>query len=90
MILAAVSAFLIDREFLKSALWSLAAAVLAFFGVIHTFEFVGNETASVLGWNAGGSFAFGYLLFAVLFMIFHLWDRSVRSRTGHGLETQEH
>jgi AGZA family xanthine/uracil permease-like MFS transporter len=90
MILAAVSAFLIDRKFLQSALWSLAAAVLSFFGVIHTFKFVGNETVSVLGWDTGEPFAFGYLLFAVLFMIFHLWDRSVRARTGHGLETQEH
>jgi hypothetical protein len=44
----------------------------------------------VLGWDTGEPFAFGYLLFAVLFMIFHLWDRSVRARTGHGLETQEH
>ena len=90
MILAAITAFLIDREFLKSTLWSLAAAVLAFFGVIHTFEFAGNETVSVIGWMAGGPFAFGYMLFAALFLIFHLWDLRVRARTGKGLEAQEH
>jgi AGZA family xanthine/uracil permease-like MFS transporter len=90
MIIAAVSVFLIEREFRKASLWSLAAAVLAFFGVIHAYEFSGNETISVIGWNAGGAWAFGYLCFAAVFMIFYLWERSVRARTGGGLEIQEH
>ena len=73
MILAAISVFLIEKEFLKASLWSIAAALLSFFGIIHTFEFSENETVSVIGWNAGGKYAFGYLSFAVVFMIFHLW-----------------
>lgn len=80
MILAAISVFLIDREFLKASLWSVAAAILAFFGVIHAFTFTGNETISVLGWNAGGSYAFGYMCFAVIFMIFHFWRRWRQAR----------
>lgn len=75
MILAAISAFLIDREFLKASLWSIAAAIIAFFGVIHAFAFSGNETVSVIGWNAGGSYAFGYLCFAAVFAIFYFWRR---------------
>jgi AGZA family xanthine/uracil permease-like MFS transporter len=75
MILAAISVFLIDRDFLKAALWSLAAGVMSFFGVIHSFAFVGNETIQVYGWNVGGKFAFGYLCFTVIFVAFHLWRR---------------
>ena len=90
MMVAAISVFLIEREFRKASLWSLAAAVMAFFGVIHTYGFSGNETVSVLGWNAGGPWAFGYFCFAVVFMVFHLWERSVRARTGKGIGTRDH
>lgn len=90
MIMAAISVFLIEREFSKASLWSLAAAVMAFFGVIHTYEFFGNETVSVIGWNAGGPWAFGYFCFAAIFMVFYLWEKSVRARTGKGLEIKDH
>ncbi len=76
MILAAVSVFLIERQFLKASLWSLAASGLSFFGVIHSFRFEGNETLPVYGWAAGWTFAFGYLCFAAVFAAFHLWRRS--------------
>lgn len=90
MIIAAVSVFLIEREFLKASLWSLSAAVLAFFGIIHSYRFTGNETVSVIGWNTGGAWAFGYFCFCALFLAFHLWDRSLRRATGRGIEDQEH
>lgn len=80
MILAAISVFLIEKDFLKASLWSLAGAVLTFFGVIHTYAFEGNETLSVVGWNAGGTFAFGYLCFAAVFVIFYFWRRWRQSR----------
>ena len=63
-----------EKEFLKASLWSLAAAVLAFFGIIHTYMFVGNDTLSVVGWAAGGRFAFGYFCFAAVFAVFHFWQ----------------
>jgi AGZA family xanthine/uracil permease-like MFS transporter len=75
MILAAISVFLIEREFLKASLWSIAAMLLSFFGVIHTYRFLGNETVSDIGWNTGGRFAFGYLCFSVMFLVFHFWRR---------------
>ena len=80
MILAAVSVFLIERDFLKAAFWSLAAGVLSFFGVIHSFAFVGNETIQVYGWNVGGRFAFGYLCFTAVFMLFYVWQRRRRRK----------
>jgi adenine/guanine/hypoxanthine permease len=80
MILAAVSVFLIERRFLMAVFWSLAACALAFFGVIHSYAFVGNETVQVYGWNVGGRFAFGYLCFAAVFLLFHLWQRRRRKK----------
>jgi len=75
MILAAVSVFLIERKFFRAAFWSLAAAALSFFGVIHSFAYVGNETIQVYGWNVGGRFSFGYLCFTAVFVLFGLWWR---------------
>lgn len=80
MILAAISVFLIERDFLKAAFWALAAGILSFFGVIHAFRFAGNETLAVFGWNAGGGFAFGYICFTVVFLVFYLWQRWRRGR----------
>jgi AGZA family xanthine/uracil permease-like MFS transporter len=80
MILAAVSVFLIERDFLKAASWSIAAAVLAFFGVIHSYAFVGNETVQVYGWAVGSKFAFGYACFAGVFLLFHFWQRDRRRK----------
>ncbi len=80
MILAAISVFLIERRFLMAAFWSIAAGALAFFGVIHSYAFVGNETVQVYGWNVGGKFAFGYACFAAVFLFFHLWQRQRRKK----------
>lgn len=75
MILAAVSVFLIEKDFMKAVIWSGAGMILAFFGIIHTFRFTANDTVSVIGWNAGGEFAFGYLCFAAVFLAFYLYRR---------------
>ncbi len=80
MILAAISVFLIDRDFLRASLWSFAAMALSFFGVIHAYAFYGNDTISVFGWNKGGMFAFGYLCFGVTFVLFFLRQRWRRGR----------
>jgi AGZA family xanthine/uracil permease-like MFS transporter len=85
MILAAVSVFLIERDFLRAAYWSFAAAVLSFFGVIHSVAIRGNETVQVYGWNVGGKFAFGYICFTAVFVLFHFW---LRWRRKKGLPTE--
>jgi len=78
MILAAVSVFLIEKDFMKAVIWSCAGMILAFFGIMHTFSFSINDTVSVIGWAAGGKYAFGYLCFAAVFLAFYLYRRSVR------------
>jgi len=42
MIIAAVSAFLIDRRFFHAAGWSIAAAVLTFLGLMHAYQLSDN------------------------------------------------
>jgi AGZA family xanthine/uracil permease-like MFS transporter len=43
MILAAIAAFLIDREFFKAARWSLVAAAFTGTGLMHAFQVRGND-----------------------------------------------
>jgi adenine/guanine/hypoxanthine permease len=51
LILGAIAAFIIDRKFDRAALYSVAGAVLAFFGFIHgTSLEVGNSAPVALGY----------------------------------------
>lgn len=82
MILAAVSAFLIDRRFRAAAWWSFAAALLTAVGLTHAYQIVGNSTDYLLfvqqpttgatafrGWGV----AIGYASFAALFAGYGFW-----------------
>ncbi|MGO8797650.1 MAG: regulator [Roseiarcus sp.] len=55
LMLGAIAAFIIDREFNKAAAYALAAAALAFFGFIHGAQ---------LAWAASPMVALGYVLLA--------------------------
>jgi adenine/guanine/hypoxanthine permease len=57
MILGAVAAFIIDRDFNRAAVYALAGCVLSFFGFIHGAKLGIGESAEV---------ALGYLLFALI------------------------
>jgi AGZA family xanthine/uracil permease-like MFS transporter len=58
MILGAIAAFVIDRDFSRAAVYSLAGAVLAYFGFIHGAKLGIGESAEV---------ALGYVLLAAIF-----------------------
>ncbi|NIM18877.1 MAG: NCS2 family permease [Candidatus Latescibacteria bacterium] len=75
MILASISVFLIERDFLRAAYWSIAGIVLSFFGVIHTYEFVGNDVTSEIGFGVGAPFSIGYLTFFIVFIIFYIYGK---------------
>ena len=57
LILGAIAAFIIDRDFNKAAIYALAGAVLAFFGFIHGIQ---------LQWMASPQVALGYAMLAVI------------------------
>lgn len=79
MILAAVSAFLIDRKFYTATVWSVIAAMLAGIGLTHAYQLTGNNVdflflfadpaAGAFSYRASG-IAIGYLLFAATFALF--------------------
>jgi len=79
MILAAISAFLIDRKFYTAAVWSLIAAAFAAIGLTHAYQVAGNSVDFLFvfadpqpGAYAAHTFgiAVGYLFFAVVFVAF--------------------
>jgi adenine/guanine/hypoxanthine permease len=67
MILAAITVYIIDRDFYKAALWSIGAAVLSWVGLMHSYDWTMADTVIKLGWGAGSRWAVGYILMAILF-----------------------
>ena len=57
MILGAVAAFIIDRDFHRAAVYALSGAVLSYFGFIH---------GAKLGIGESSGVALGYVLFALI------------------------
>lgn len=79
MILAAMSACLIDRKFKVAALWSLIGAVFAALGLTHAYQLQGNIVDFLFTFTAPrlGTLSFratpiaiGYLLTAVAYVAF--------------------
>jgi AGZA family xanthine/uracil permease-like MFS transporter len=88
MILAAISAFLIDRKFFTAGFWSLLAAGCAIAGLTHAYQLQGNIFDFLL-WSAtppdgvrvyrADPVAVGYALMAAAFIAFGVYSR----RHGH-------
>ncbi|HEY1970866.1 MAG TPA: regulator [Pseudonocardia sp.] len=66
MLLGAIVTFLIDKQFLASAMYCFAGAVLGFIGLIH---------AERVGWAVGGQVALGYVFAGLILMVFWLVER---------------
>lgn len=60
MILAAISAFLIDRRFYHAACWAVAGAVLTLLGLMHAYQLSGNTVDYLLAFTAPAEGAFSY------------------------------
>lgn len=95
MIVAAVSAFLIDRRYRQAAAWCAVAAVLTFLGLMHAYQLRGNTLDYWLlgtrpaegAWSYGaGAIALGYLLMALIFMIVGAGSGSVAEPPANTLQ----
>jgi AGZA family xanthine/uracil permease-like MFS transporter len=84
LILAAMAAALIDRRLLRAAGWAGAAALLAWFGVIHAWEITPGGLISPFGWAKAPAVAGGYLVMAVLFSLFALGGHGVSGEAAGG------
>ncbi|MFD6610009.1 regulator [Micromonospora chalcea] len=63
LVLGAVVVFIIDRRFVRAAIFAGSGAVLSFIGLIH---------GERIEWNANGQVALGYLFVAVICVVFAL------------------
>jgi adenine/guanine/hypoxanthine permease len=84
MILAAIGVFLIERQFLRAAAWSLAAAVFSAIGIIHAYELTPGGVVSRFGFFAAPEFVGAYLMLFVLFLAVGWWEKDKRPATGSG------
>jgi AGZA family xanthine/uracil permease-like MFS transporter len=85
MILAAVSACLIDRKFFVAGFWSLIGAISAAIGLTHAYQLSGNVTDFLFVMTKPASdaarayrswdVAIGYLLMAIAFFAFGVYCR---------------
>ena len=97
MILAAVSAFLIERKFFAAAWWSLAAAAFTALGLMHAYQvfgpagkpgnfvdylFVFSEGVASAHRFRAFDIAAGYVLFAATFAAFGWYRRARRTDAG--------
>jgi AGZA family xanthine/uracil permease-like MFS transporter len=61
LVLGAIVAFIIDKEFVSAAVYCFIGAVLGFVGLIH---------AEQVGWNVGGQIALGYAFAGIILLGF--------------------
>ncbi len=66
MFLTSVIVYLIERDFLKAFYWTLPLILCSFFGFIHS---------SVIGIGAAGQVSFGYVLFALVVLGVHFFNK---------------
>ena len=74
MILAAITVYIIEHQFLQAAYWSLGAAVISWLGLMHAYKWTIADTVIDLRLGAGSSWAVGYLLLAIL-LFYAAWQR---------------
>lgn len=69
--LTAILMYMIDRKFIRAAVWSFLAGVLSFFGLIHSTNLGVLYKNTDDGWR----FAVGYAIMIVLFMLLEVAQR---------------
>jgi len=75
MILASIGVALIERQFARAAMWTLAAALLSSFGVIHAYDMAPGGITSRFGFMAAPDFFLAYLFLAALFVTVAITSR---------------
>jgi AGZA family xanthine/uracil permease-like MFS transporter len=71
MLLSAIIAFSIDRNFLKAALWAFAGVLLSALGLIHAYVLSPEGVQNKFGWFAAPGFVVGYALTGCALLALH-------------------
>ena len=76
MVLSSMMVFVMERQFVKAALWMLAGSVLSYFGLMHAYKLVPDAgVINNLRPGAADSFALVYLAAAVILIALHYYER---------------
>ena len=75
MIWAAALVWMIERRFLRAAMWMLAAAIFSFFGLIHAYRLTAQGIENKFGLWAAPGFALSYLAAALFLLICHWYTK---------------
>lgn len=76
MTLAAMLAFILDREFLKAGIVCFIAAALSAIGLIHAWTLTSTGLQNKFGWMAAPSFALAYAATGLLLLLLHRWAKN--------------
>jgi AGZA family xanthine/uracil permease-like MFS transporter len=74
MVLSAMLVFVLERRFLRAAVWALAASVLAMVGLIHAYDLTPRGVENRFGLAAAPGFGVMYALAALLLAALHLYQ----------------
>jgi adenine/guanine/hypoxanthine permease len=66
MIWSSITVEIIERRFVRAALWSLAASALSLVGLMHSYAYTPSDTVQDMAFGKSWPFAVGYLLLAGL------------------------
>ena len=69
--ISAIMIYMIDRKFIRATIWSLLAALLSFFGLIHSSSVGLLYKSSDDGWR----FTVAYVMLAFIFILFEIGQR---------------
>jgi AGZA family xanthine/uracil permease-like MFS transporter len=72
MILAAMTVFIIERQFIWAGCCTAFAAALSWIGLIHSYRWMPSDTILDPGWGHGATWAIGYGLLTLL-LIWAAW-----------------
>lgn len=74
MVLSAMIVFVVERAFLKAAIWATSAAILSFFGVIHAYVLAPSGIQNRFGAGTAKAYALAYLISALLLVALHAYN----------------
>ncbi len=77
MILAAISAFLIDRKFVTAGVWSMVGALFAFVGLTHAYQLDGNTVDFLFNFPQPQKFNFVQPTNPQGALFYHAWDVAI-------------
>ena len=81
MILSAMMVFVVERQFIKAALWTATASVLSFFGVIHAYVLTPEGVQNKFGFGAAKAYALVYLIAVLLLIALYYYNRGRESES---------